>query len=248
MRTLFFFGILAGLSLAGSGQPIDLHRTRGCGQLVVVQTPDWQATQGQLDFYEWDTGKGRWVARMRDVAIVVGKNGLAWGNGLHERSFNDSTDDKREGDGKAPAGIFGLGVAFGYAPWAGGRLRMPYVVSDSTLLCVDDPNSAYYNRLVDQDTVARPDWQSFERMRLPGNDYRYGLVVGYNVDPPVKGRGSCIFLHLWSSPTQPTIGCTAMAEPRMRELLARLDPAQRPLLVQMPRVEYQRLRKRYRLP
>ena len=248
MQTLLLFGILVACSLAGWSQPIDLHRTRGCGQLLVVQTPDWQATQGQLSFYEWDTGRGQWVARMRDVAIVVGKNGLAWGNGLHEDALNDSSNRKREGDGKAPAGIFGLGVTFGYAPWAGGRLKMPYVVSDSTLLCVDDPNSIYYNRLVNKDTVARPDWQSSERMRLPGNDYQYGLVVGYNVDPTIRGQGSCIFLHLWSSPMQPTIGCTAMSESRMLELLARLDSAQRPLLVQVPKAEYQRLRKRYRLP
>lgn len=244
----FLFGVTLIFVTNCFAQSVSLPQTFGCNQLILVQTSDWQATQGTLNFYEWNGQTQQWMPQLRNVAVTVGKNGLAWGEGLHPKRLNDANTRKREGDGKSPAGIFRLHTAFGYAPVTGRKLQVPYLVTDSTIRCVDDPNSAYYNQLVDQDTIAAPDWQSAERMRFNGDDYKYGIVVGYNTDAPVPGNGSCIFLHLWGSPTSPTVGCTAFSEAHMLQLLSQLDAAKRPSLVQLPAAEYRKLKKTYGLP
>jgi L,D-peptidoglycan transpeptidase YkuD (ErfK/YbiS/YcfS/YnhG family) len=178
----------------------------------------------------------------------VGRTGLAWGDGLHPDPGIEGPR-KREGDGKAPAGVYRLSSAFGYAPAAeAGWIRMPYVQSDASIECVDDSRSRHYNRLVDRDTVAAPYWTSHEEMRRADELYRLGVWVDHNTDPAVPGGGSCIFLHIWRSPGVPTVGCTAMDAGDLAALLRWLDPRARPVLVQAPRAEYGRLRSALSLP
>ena len=84
------------------------------GQLVLVTTADWDATTGELRRFERDGNGWRQVG---DAApISVGRTGTAWGIGL-TAARNDGPI-KREGDGKAPAGVFAIGTAFGYAEGA----------------------------------------------------------------------------------------------------------------------------------
>src|SRR4051812_7493477 len=78
--------------------------------------------------------------------------------------------------------------------------------------------------------------------------YRMGAIVGYNAHPPVRGRGSCIFLHIWAGPGSHTAGCTALDETRLREVLVWLDAAKHPFLVQLTGEEYARRRDRWGLP
>jgi L,D-peptidoglycan transpeptidase YkuD (ErfK/YbiS/YcfS/YnhG family) len=77
--------------------------------------------------------------------------------------------------------------------------------------------------------------------------YRLGLVIEHNAQA-VPGAGSCIFAHLWKSPSDPTAGCTAMAEPAMQALLGWLDPARNPVFVLLPRTELERLHAAWQLP
>jgi L,D-peptidoglycan transpeptidase YkuD (ErfK/YbiS/YcfS/YnhG family) len=122
------------------------------------------------------------------------------------------------------------------------------VESRQSVKCVDDPASLRYNRLVDQDTVASPDWSSHEEMRLTNGVYRLGIWVSHNDAPPEPGDGSCIFLHVWRGPGVPTVGCTAMADGDIEALLRWLDPRAHPVLVQAPRAAYEPLRSALRLP
>ena len=148
---------------------------------------------------------------------------------------------KREGDGCAPAGIFRLGPAFGYAarPPAGCKLRYRPVTERDYF--VDAPAANDYNRWV---TIPprkpnRPEklWPSFERMKRRDGLYELGIVVQQNDRPIVKGKGSAIFLHVWRHPGVPTVGCTAMARDDLLTLLRWLDPDLEPLLVQAPEKE-----------
>jgi L,D-peptidoglycan transpeptidase YkuD (ErfK/YbiS/YcfS/YnhG family) len=78
--------------------------------------------------------------------------------------------------------------------------------------------------------------------------YEVGVIVGYNAVPPVKGRGSCIFLHIWAGPQSHTAGCTAFDEAKLRNVIAWLDPKKEPLFVQLTSEEYERNWKRWALP
>src|SRR5205823_2913233 len=106
-----------------------------------------------------------------------------------------------EGDDKAPAGIFPLGTTFGYAAKPV-PTRMSYLALSKNIVAVDDPRSHYYNRLVDVTRIDHSDWRSAEKMILPDQRYKWGIVVLHN-QPPKADAGSCIFLHIWLSPSTP---------------------------------------------
>jgi D-alanyl-D-alanine dipeptidase len=227
-------------------------------QLIVVTTANWNEVGGQLQRYERGAAHKRWRKTGAPISIVVGKNGLGWGIGIiatDAPGIRRATDPiKKEGDGRGPAGVFTLGTAFGYAQQPLPGLKLPYLNLTPTIECVDDIGSKYYNRIVDHSTVA-PDWNSSEHMRSVGEAYRWGVVVGHNrgvtqgdASRPIPGGGSCVFLHIWSNSGQGTAGCTAMPQDELETLLKWLDPARKPLLVQLPAPEYSRLRELWRLP
>jgi L,D-peptidoglycan transpeptidase YkuD (ErfK/YbiS/YcfS/YnhG family) len=226
-------------------------------QAIMVTTSSWNAVEGRLQRYERATTHENWRPVGEPIAIVVGKNGLGWGIGViatdrsHIRVVSDPV--KREGDGKSPAGVFALGTAFGYASQPLLGLKVPYLNLTPSIECVDDAASKNYNRIVDRSVVA-PDWNSSEHMRTVGESYRWGIVVDHNgsvtgdTNPPEPGGGSCIFLHIWSSHDQGTAGCTAMSQTDLETLLTWLDPARKPLLVQLPEPTYARVINRWMLP
>ncbi len=218
-------------------------------QLVIVRTHDWSSTTGTLHRYQRDPAPARWQPAGPPFLAVVGRNGLAWGIGLNAQTAPGEGPLKMEGDGRAPAGAFAFNTAFGYAP-AGSVpwLRMPYVQAESSYRCVDDTGSRHYNRLIFEDRTVK-DWTSSEEMLRPDGQYRLGTVVEHNWGPRTRsGRGSCIFLHIWSAPGKGTAGCTAMAPEDMETLLRWLDPALHPVLIQLPSHEYLRLQDLWALP
>jgi L,D-peptidoglycan transpeptidase YkuD (ErfK/YbiS/YcfS/YnhG family) len=217
-------------------------------QLVVVTTTTWDTTSGMLWRFERATTSDSWHATVTGSPIVVGRTGLAWGTSFDQLAASTAAPHKHEGDGKSPAGVFPLDTVFGFAPhdsmsW----VRMPYVQLLPGTDCVDDTASAHYNTVVSSDAVSRVDWASAEHMRQIGQ-YRMGVIVGYNAAPPIRGRGSCIFLHIWGGPRSTTAGCTALDATELSRLVGWLDRARRPVIVQLPATEYDRLRARWRLP
>lgn len=240
---LLAFGAAARAQVAPGRTPAPLLRSR---QLVLVTTSDWDAVPGTLRRFERKRAGGVWTQVGTAVPVAVGRSGLGWGDGLVDTSAA-AGPQKREGDGKAPAGLFALGPAFGFAPERAAWLRFSYLPLTPSVECVDDTASRRYNLIVDRSTVGAVDWNSSERMRSV-DGYRWGLVVKHNAQPPVAGQGSCIFLHIWAGPGKGTAGCTALEETNLTELLRWLDPKRSPLLVQLTEAEYARLRAAWRLP
>jgi L,D-peptidoglycan transpeptidase YkuD (ErfK/YbiS/YcfS/YnhG family) len=251
MKIGWIFGCVAALcaaslALAEGREPAAL---RASTQVLVVTTQDWSGVDGTLQAYERPQAHKKWKAAGGSISVVVGKNGLGWGAGVatdNERR-GASNPVKREGDGKSPAGIFRLSTAFGYAAQGQPGWKMPYLNLTPSVECVDDVRSKFYNQVVDRAAVA-PDWSSSEQMLRPDGQYRWGVVVDHNAEPVIAGAGSCIFLHIWMGPGVGTTGCTAMAPEQLEGLLAWLDPARTPLLVQLPRAQYKKLRRHWKLP
>jgi D-alanyl-D-alanine dipeptidase len=210
-------------------------------QLIVVISKNWDDAQGIAQRYE--RHGDRFEKFEAAFPVVLGKNGMGWGKGQLDVGQIEGPV-KQEGDGKAPAGMFKLGTAFGYDTSA--ETRLPYLTLTPTIECVDDPQSTRYNELVDGATMAN-DWNSSERMRRRDDLYRQGIVIEHNT-PASPAAGSCIFFHIWRGPTVPTRGCTAMAPQDIARLFNWLDPHQSPLLVQLPEAQYEQWRKRWKLP
>lgn len=202
-------------------------------QAIVVTTAKWSANHGVLQRYEKHSGK--WKAVGKRLAVKVGKNGLAWGRGLHKIP-KGSKRIKREGDGRAPAGIFRLPYAFGDKSF---KIAYPYRRMSSKHHCVDDSRSRYYNKVIDS-SKSKKDYKSFERMKFASGLYSYGLFVDHN-PKQISKAGSCIFLHIKKPSGKPTVGCTAMSKSEIKTLLRWLDPKKKPLLVQAPQSEIGKL-------
>jgi len=213
--TLFLF-----LVIAGWGG----YDTR---QYVVVSSRDWNSPDAVLVRYEL-TG-ARWRKIGSPIRVKIGKNGMGWGAGLHDRSHLPKGPVKREGDGRAPAGIFSLTFVFGEKRV---ESRMPFRIMTRHHRCVDDSRSKYYNRIIDS-SKSEKDYRSFERMKLKSNLYKYGIYVAHNAGQKPMA-GSCIFMHIKKPDGKPTVGCTAMSEREIVELIRWLDPSKHPLLVQAP--------------
>jgi D-alanyl-D-alanine dipeptidase len=213
----------------------------------VVLTDNWASTTGVLHAFERDEAVASWKEQGRRTAVVAGKNGLGLGRGMVRLDFTGAPA-KKEGDDRAPAGIFRLASVFGYAPadsafW----VKLPYLALSKQIEGIDDPNSRLYNKLVDRSKIAKIDWRSSEKMRRDDIRYKWGVVVDHN-PAAIPGAGSCIFLHVWKSSATLTAGCTAMPESDLVNLIRWLDPAGRPILVQMPRAAYRSVRAKYGLP
>jgi L,D-peptidoglycan transpeptidase YkuD (ErfK/YbiS/YcfS/YnhG family) len=202
-------------------------------QLIVVTAKDWTTTQARLQRYE--KVAGQWKKVGSGVIVALGKNGLAWGKGLHK---NESGPGKKEGDSEAPAGVFSLGSMFGYGSESPSKFGYSYRQATPRDYFVDDVNSKDYNTWVsisaDKENNPKAFWGSVEKMKRGDHLYEYGIIINHNSNPAEKGKGSAIFFHVWRTPGAPTLGCTSMSKENLLQLMAWLDPKKEPLLVQAP--------------
>ncbi len=207
-----------------------------CEQVVLVYTEEWSSTTGEL--LRLEKKNDQWDTVSMAINVNLGKNGMRWGRGLHLR--NHEAREKQEGDGCAPAGVFELGVAFGYDKQPIG-VSWPYQQITDRDYFVDDPNSSDYNTWqtipVNEVNDPKSKWNSFEHMRREDHLYALGIVVKHNESPIVKGKGSAIFLHVERAPGLPTLGCTSMKEADLLKIVRWLDVNKYPLLIQAPEKE-----------
>lgn len=187
----------------------DMSNLGNSQQVILVTTSGSSTTTGQFQTFEKD-GNGKWNRLLQGTAYV-GKTGM--------------TSNKQEGDGKTPIGKFSLGTAFGYQGNPGTKLNFKNSTADD--VWVDDSNSKYYNTW-QQDSNPDKDWKSAESMmhRL----YNYGIVINYNTGQ-TPGRGSAIFLHVGNSYT---LGCVAISQNNLTNLMKWVDPAKNPVIIQTP--------------
>lgn len=215
-------------------------------QLLLMISNDWQAIQGKL--YQYEKKQDKWQLVKGSTSVTLGRTGLAWGLGLHDKQAGQY---KKEGDGKAPAGIFTLGDAFGYLPAL--VTGLTYQAMSKNDYCIDVNGSAYYNQIISSKQFGEDAIKgSSEPMRRDihlNNDqvYKKGLIINHNSEN-ISGEGSCIFMHVWRSIDKPTAGCTAMEEIHITTILQWLDKSKQPIYVALPKAEYLKLKTDWGLP
>jgi L,D-peptidoglycan transpeptidase YkuD (ErfK/YbiS/YcfS/YnhG family) len=215
-------------------------------QLVTVVSDRWNDFRATLRRYEREPGQ-RWRPVGQPIDVVLGREGYAWGRGLHGNGAPTGRPGpiKREGDERSPAGVFAIGRAYGYAATPK-DLALPYEQATADMRCIDDPRSSHYNRIVSiRDTEV--DWKSAERMHRDDDLYVLTVVVEHNTQATKANAGSCIFLHLWRGPNVGMSGCTAMSMSALQTLASWLQP-DATALVALPRSEYEALRRPWSLP
>ncbi len=200
-------------------------------QLLLVTAPLSTSTSGTLRRFErTDEGFSQVGAEIR---VRLGRSGLGAGRGIGGPLF--TIEEKVEGDGKAPAGVFSLGTAFGRALKAPYRGGYPYRAVGPGDYWVDDPSSSLYNTWQTLKEGTLPPW-SAEKLTL----YSLAVVVMHNTDGVKPGAGSAIFLHPWKGPQTATVGCTAMDPAELLVILSWLDEKSSPALAQIPGTLFKR--------
>jgi L,D-peptidoglycan transpeptidase YkuD (ErfK/YbiS/YcfS/YnhG family) len=184
----------------------------GSSQALLVRSTKDSSVDVQV--FALERQNDRWVCAFDAVEGVIGRKGFA------------PPGEKREGDGRTPAGIFPLILTFGYEPSF--PTRMPYRQITEDDLWVDDSHADDYNRWVKRGMTRA---SSFEVMKREDGLYKYGIVVEYNTNPVVKGYGSAIFFHIWRGKGKPTAGCVALSEETLTRILQWLNPAASPLVI-----------------
>lgn len=195
-------------------------------QLLVVSSDGFNDTKASLQAYERSLDD--WIKVFKPITVNLGRNGLAWGEGLITFKHEKHEPLKREGDGRAPAGLFRLDLFFGYEDR---RFDFPYLKVDQNTLCIDDSDSLHYNKIIHENDQTK--FKSFEFMKREDILYRLGIVVRHN-EKNLKKHGSCIFIHIQKAENSPTAGCTSMEEKQLLKIMNWLNKESSPLLLQLP--------------
>lgn len=160
---------------------------------IIVQTTSFDATTGFL------------IAGGKRFDCALGRTGV--------------TTEKTEGDGKTPIGVYPLR----YVLYRADREEKPetgltvHPLTPETGWC-EDPLHPDYNK-----QIVLPHASSCDRMTRDDHLYDITVVIGYNDDPVVAGRGSAIFMHLARPGLEPTAGCVALAREDLLEVLRHCD-------------------------
>ena len=119
---------------------------------------------------------------------------------------NGITKKKKEGDKKTPFGIFKIGHLY----FRKDRIKRPKTSLKSLEIksdmgwCDDTRYPKKYNKLIKINN-------RINHEKLKRQDHKYDLLIPirYNINNPVVGLGSCIFIHLTKN-YKSTAGCIAL--------------------------------------
>jgi L,D-peptidoglycan transpeptidase YkuD (ErfK/YbiS/YcfS/YnhG family) len=211
---------LASAWAAGAALPTLLANTGGGTQLITVVSDraDNADRDGTLTW--WTQVGGTWVAQ-GSARARFGQNGLS--------------DNRLEGDGTTPVGLFSLPMAFGAQPDPGTAMPWRAVGADSWWN--ENPLDLGYNTW-QENCPPTSCWESGTYPRRASEhliahlpQYNYALQTGFNtglikVRPPARPSGSGLFVHV-NGPGYDA-GGVSVDQDSLIALLRWLDPADSP--------------------
>lgn len=227
----------AGTTVAAAAKQSLPERLANIGdsrQIVVVTAADWNTSHARLQTWQ-QVRDGSW---RRVVAPIKAR--IGWSGFRREAKRLQNT-------GKTPAGTFALLRGFGLAKPKG--VDIPYRIVDDNDWWPYDPTDPKTYNVVQYHRVKQARWRTdwAERLRSYRTQYRFSVVVDYNLPSGIKWRngqrvatqpadtrkGGGIFLHVNGSGA--TAGCVSIRRADMRRVLRWLDPEHDPLIVMGPR-------------
>lgn len=191
-----------------------------CNQLIVVTNQSERWIDGKKRYkatmHTFEKKDNRWTEISSPYEVNTAVKGIA------------TPGKKKEGDLMLPSGFYSIPFAFGYENNV--KTKMDFVVLNQNHLWVCDPSSKKYNNMIeDKDGTFKKNPQN-EVLRRTDHLYKYAIVINYNVNPIVKGKGSAIFIHVNRSENSNTAGCISISEDKIIELLEWLNPTMNPYI------------------
>nr|WP_248843529.1 L,D-transpeptidase family protein [Streptomyces virginiae] len=189
--------------------PDRLADTGGGSQLITAVAPAPGSTTGRVIWWE------RWAGRWHESGSAPARFGA---NGLTDGAT------RTQGTNTTPTGLYELPYAFGIRRAPVGTGHAYRRVNADSWWCQDNA-SAQYNRWVEPLPADCAPGEA-EHLVTYEKQYAHALVIGFNYDRPVRGRGAGIFLHVNGKGA--TAGCVSVPERAMRAILRWADPGRRP--------------------
>ncbi len=150
--------------------------------------------------------------------IIVSSSGVLKWNGREYKCAlgkGGVLQEKIEGDGATPVGNF---------PLRGVLYRADKISKPTTVLPIsaitkddgwcDDVSDPQYNKKI---TLPYP--AKHEILWRDDDIYDLVVILGYNDNPVIPGKGSAIFIHVARQGYSPTEGCVALALPDLIQIL-----------------------------
>ncbi len=145
------------------------------------------------------------------IACALGRSGII------------ANEEKTEGDGATPAGVWPLHrILFRPDRLAEPASGLPVNAINSSDGWCDDPTDAHYNQ-----PVKLPYPASTESLWRNDELYNICVILGHNDDPVVPYRGSAIFFHVAKEKDgelSATEGCVALPQKTLVRLLTKCGP------------------------
>ncbi|PWU50021.1 hypothetical protein DLE60_24225 [Micromonospora globispora] len=188
----------------------------GTEQVIIVTGDSYRTTYATLETYA--RRRGRWAPVFAPLPARIGVQGFS--------------DDHVEGVPTTPTGVFAIGpTMYGIAANPGVRYPYHHVVTNDWWN--ENPDSPRYNTF--QHSAINPGGYS-EALWRETPAYTHFAVITYNLPPnvesPVPGAGSGIFLHEFGTAGgNATAGCVSLSHDHLVEVLTWLDPEASPRIV-----------------
>jgi L,D-peptidoglycan transpeptidase YkuD (ErfK/YbiS/YcfS/YnhG family) len=153
--------------------------------------------------------------------IIVKKSGY-----LNYKNFkfrcalgkNGIRQKEREGDFVTPKGKYKL-IKIYYRADRIKKIRSPLkkIKIKKNMGWCDDVNSKYYNKQIKINKKI-----SHEKLYRKDSVYDIVVVLNYNINPIIKGKGSAIFLHVAKKNYKKTQGCIALKKSELLNLVSKI--------------------------
>ncbi|WP_411573685.1 L,D-transpeptidase family protein [Streptomyces fradiae] len=171
-------------------------------QLITAEAPSPRSTTGTVTWWERRGGRGAWT-RVGSAPARFGAGGLVRG------------DQRKQGTSTTPTGVYALPFAFGIEAAPTGTAYPYRRVTRASWWCQDNASRSY-NRWVEP-LPADCRAAEAEHLITYRAQYVHALVIGFNYERPVRGRGAGIFLH--ADGAGATAGCVSVPEEAMERIL-----------------------------